>query len=177
LLAARQPDFSPGGEARLKKLRLAIRNRSFFGLSSWPCATFLPVAVLTIDIAKSPVVGGIIGVPAALMVVFLTEALASKSCARGSAQRLDLILGCSIALFGAGFLQLFTQTTRHLPLLDQRADLQRLSELDKWLVNYANDRAWDNPGMSCDVISWFTPAAIDSENSVELDQASAKLAH
>jgi hypothetical protein len=124
-------------------------------------AMFLPVAILTIDISKSPVVGGIVGVPATLMVVLLTAALTPKFLAAGSARRPELIAACSIALFGAGFLQLFAQSTRHLPIFDQRGDYQRLSAFDKWLVTYTVDRRWNSPGISCDVVSpWFETSSI-----------------
>ena len=37
----------------------------------------------------------------------------------------------------------------------------RLVELNKWMVSYASDRGWDNPGISMDTISpWFNAPAI-----------------
>jgi hypothetical protein len=59
---------------------LAARLRAFrLDLLALGLAIFIPVAVLTADISKSPVVGGIVVVPIILIVILLCAALRSNS--------------------------------------------------------------------------------------------------
>jgi hypothetical protein len=122
---------------------------------------FVPITVLTSDIAKSPVVGGIVGVPAVLAVVALLAKISSPEvglqCPRP--QRLFFVTSLLILVLG-GFNQL-SLANRHSMGDTQRHDLERLAELDKWLVGYASQRGWTNPGFSVDVISgWFVANGI-----------------
>jgi hypothetical protein len=118
-----------------------------------------PIVVLTIDVSKSPVVGGVVGVPVTLLVVALTAALIPQ--ALETAPPPKLIASCSLVIFGLGLFNQFQQLSRHIPEYDQRRDLQRLTELDKWLVDYADKRDWHSPAISSDVISeWFSPFPI-----------------
>jgi hypothetical protein len=112
-----------------------------------------PIIVLTADIAKSDVVGGIVGVPAALLIVSLaarvTRKLRGPEFSRGS----KLLVAASLAVFALGLFNLFNRTSRHLPEYAQRRDLNRLVELEDWLINYASERGWRDPYISYDVIS------------------------
>ena len=112
-----------------------------------------PIIVLTADIAKSVVVGGIVGVPAALLIVTLaarvTRKLRGPEFSRGS----KLLVAASLAVFALGLFNLFNRTSRHLPEYAQRRDLNRLVELENWLINYASERGWRDPYISYDVIS------------------------
>jgi len=117
-----------------------------------------PVIVLTIDISKSPVVGGIVGVPAALLVVALS---APDPRALESSFVRKLIAACGIVVFALGLFTQFSHACHHLPEYAQRADLKKVAELDKWLVRYASEHDWRNPRISFDVISgWLNSGAI-----------------
>jgi hypothetical protein len=120
-----------------------------------------PIVVLTIDISKSPVVGGIVGMPVALLVVALTTMAATNPRAPESPRGQKLIVACSVMIFGLGLFNECQHFSRHLALYAQRRDLERLTELDKWLAEYAEKHGWSNPAISADVISaWFFPHAI-----------------
>jgi hypothetical protein len=112
-----------------------------------------PIIVLTADIAKSDVVGGIVGVPAALLIVTLaarvTPKLRGPEFSRGS----KLLVTVSTAVFALGLFNLFNRTSHHLSEYAQRRDLTRLVELDKWLIDYASERGWRDPFISYDLIS------------------------
>jgi hypothetical protein len=112
-----------------------------------------PIVVLTIDISKSPVVGGIVGVPTALLVVALTAAARPDFHSFESSPARKLLVVCSLLIV---FLGLFTQVrhaSRHVTKDAQRRDLKQSAELDKWLVLYASEHDWRTPRISFDVIS------------------------
>jgi uncharacterized Tic20 family protein len=112
-----------------------------------------PIAVLTIDISKSPVIGGIVGVPAALLVGTLMAGLAANPYESESFRVRNLIVACSVVVFTLGLFNQFRHAIRHLPEYAQRRDLERLAELDKWLVNYASENGWQRPTISFDTVS------------------------
>jgi len=112
-----------------------------------------PIAVLTADISKSPVVGSIVGVPAALLVVALAAHAARTPRETEPLPRREFVIACSFAIFALGTWSQVTHLARHLPEYGQRRDLWRLTELNKWLVNYAADHNWRTPAISFDVIS------------------------
>ena len=114
-----------------------------------------PIIVLTMDTDKSPVVCGIVGVPTALLVVTLSSRVASVHGLEASATS-KTIIACSMAVFALGFATVFDQLSRHLPEYTERDDLIRLVGLNKWMVDYASEHGWRDPGISVDVISiWF----------------------
>jgi hypothetical protein len=124
-------------------------------------AILVPVVVLTTDIAKSPVVGGITGVPAALLLLALAAQVAVLP--RGSeispAQKLMFL--SLLLVFALGLFNQFGHANRHLHDYTQRRDLQRLAEMDKSLADYAGKHGWRNPTISFDVISeWFIAGTI-----------------
>ena len=112
-----------------------------------------PLAVLTADVSKSPVVGGIIGVPSALLVVALTARAAPMLRDPEPMPMRKFVIACSVAIFAMGIWNVIAHLTRHLPEYGQRRDLRQLEELDKWLVNYAADHRLRTPAISFDVIS------------------------
>ena len=119
-----------------------------------------PIIVLTMDADKSPIVGSIIGVPAALLVVALS---AHAVAVRGpEVQPIPkTVTVCSLAVFALGIGTVSDQLSRHLPEYAQRGDLMRLVELNKWMVGYASEHGWRDPGISVDAISpWFNGASI-----------------
>jgi hypothetical protein len=114
-----------------------------------------PMIVLMMDTDKSPVVCGIIGVPAALLVVTLSARVAAVHCLEVSVNS-KTIIACSMSVFALGFVTVFDRLSRHLPEYTERDDLMRLVGLNKWMVDYASEHGWRDPGISVDVISpWF----------------------
>jgi hypothetical protein len=110
-----------------------------------------PIAVLTIDTAKSPVVGGIVGVPAALLIVALTATPNCRTIESSPARK--LIVVCSLLIFALGQLTQFSHASHHVAEYGQRSDLKQVAELDKWLIQCAVEHNWRNPRISCDIIS------------------------
>jgi len=112
-----------------------------------------PIVVLTIDIAKSPVVGGVVGVPAALLIVALTAAATRNARALESSSAPKLIDLCSLVIFALGLFTQFGHTSRHLAEYAHRGDLKQWAELDKWLIQYACEYNLRSPRISFDIIS------------------------
>jgi hypothetical protein len=131
-----------------------------------------PIIVLTIDISKSPVIGGIVGVPFALLVVSVIARIGRFTARQESSPARKSVFAFSLMIFAIGLCHLFDQASRHGPEYAQRQDLKRSAELDKWLVDYAGKNDWPTPKISIDVISsWFNNAAITTsgyEQSGEL---------
>lgn len=111
-----------------------------------------PIIALTADIAKSEVVGGIVGVPAALLIVTLAAHVTRKLRGPEFSHGSKLLVAASLAVFALGLFNLFNRTSRHLPEYAQRRDLNRLVELENWLIDYASERGWRDPFISYDVI-------------------------
>jgi hypothetical protein len=112
-----------------------------------------PIIVLTADISKSEVVGGIVGVPAGLLIVALAAGITSKLRGPEFSRGSKLLVTVSLVVFALGLFNLFNRASHHLPEYAQRRDLNRLVELDKWLIDYATERGWRDPFISYDVIS------------------------
>ena len=112
-----------------------------------------PMLVLTADVSKSPAVGGIVGVPVALLVVVLAARVPlSPALARPAAV-------CSFFVLALGIANVFTQASRHRPEFKERADLERLVDLSLWLMQVAQDNAWRKPVLSVDMVSPSLSAA------------------
>jgi hypothetical protein len=115
------------------------------------CAIVGPILILTTNISKSPVVGGIVGVPFALLVVVLADAIASRPNApRPSA---NLFAGSAMLVLGLGVFNQISKGSHHWPEIADRAPLRQLTELNQWLFNYAREYRWRNPTVSLDLIS------------------------
>jgi hypothetical protein len=112
-----------------------------------------PLIVLTIDISKSAVVGGIVGIPAALLVVLVVAAIGRKHVETFAPNNQTLFGAVSGLIFAIGLLNFAGHATRHLPQSGQRRYYESLTNLDKWLVEYAAARNWKEPTISFDVIS------------------------
>jgi hypothetical protein len=112
-----------------------------------------PVIVLTIDISKSPVIGGIVGVPTALLVVSLVARVVPLTSASESSPAHKIVLVVSLAIFAIGLYHLFDKASRHAPEYAEHRNLKRCTELNKWLVEYATKHGWYRPRISVDVIS------------------------
>ena len=119
-----------------------------------------PLVVLTADISKSAVVGGIVGVPVALLVVAVAAAVAPRPSQREPFLVRRLLVACAVAVFALGLYNQLSQASRHWPAYAHRDDLKQLDELDKSLVDLANEYGWSHPGVSYDVITgWLNAGA------------------
>lgn len=126
-----------------------------------------PVVVLSADIAKSPVVGGIVGVPVALLVITVAAQDAFKFHPPEHRHVRKFVVASSLIVFGLGIFNQFDHATRHLPEYNQQRDLIQLADLDKWLVAYANKYNLSKPKISFDVISSWLNAYSISASSYE----------
>jgi hypothetical protein len=135
-------------------------------------AVLCPMIVLTVDIAKSPVVGGIVGVPVALLLVAVTQGVIPNPSERESSTVGKMVQVYAWVIFALGLFQQFSHASTHLPEYVQRRDLERLIQLNKWFVEYSAQQGWQKPRISCDVIlEWFnfhTIAASGFEESHQL---------
>ncbi len=111
-----------------------------------------PILVLTADVSKSPIIGGIVGVPIALFVTAIMDRFAIICREPQPATSRNLIVAGSIVVLSLGIFNQFNHASRHLPEYAQRRDLERLEELNNWLVRYAGENGWHNPSISFDVI-------------------------
>jgi hypothetical protein len=120
-----------------------------------------PLVVLTCDMSKSPVVGGIVGVPCVLLVVWLMAALAFGA---GEADLLlqRRVLGiCAGVVVGLGAFNQLAHASRHLPEYYDPERYERLAELDRWLAGNARKSGLSNPTISVDIVSqWLTAQTI-----------------
>jgi hypothetical protein len=117
------------------------------------CVIVGPILILTADIAKSPVVGGIAGVPFALLVVVLVNAVVPTQNEFASQPSGKLLAGSAMLVLGLGIFNQISKGCRHRPEFADRAPLSQLTNLNQWLVNYAREYGWKNPTVSLDLIS------------------------
>jgi hypothetical protein len=117
-----------------------------------------PVVVLTADISKSAVVGGIVGVPTALLVVAITAAVAPRQSPREPVLVSRLLVTCAVAAIAMGLYNQLSHASRHWPEYVHRNDLKHMDELDIALVDLANENGWSHPRVSYDVIDGWLNA-------------------
>jgi hypothetical protein len=114
-----------------------------------------PILVLTADISKSPIVGGIVGVPAAIVVVVLANAIRPKVIEFASRKSPKLLAGSAMLIFALGVFNQLSRGTRHWPEFSDQVHLSQMAELNYWLANYAREYHWKNPTISLDTISSY----------------------
>jgi hypothetical protein len=116
-----------------------------------------PLVVLTSDISKSAVVGGIVGVPTALLVVAIAATVAPRPSQEEPSLIRRLLVASAVAVFTLGVYNQLRQASQHWPAYAHRDDLKQLNELNKSLIDLANKYGWSHPGVSYDVITdWLT---------------------
>jgi hypothetical protein len=144
--------------------RATRHNETFFLQVIFLLGTiFCPLLVLMNDTDKSPIVGGIIGVPVALLVVVLAARSAPVVSDLKSSKAGKLVFCGSLVVFAIGITNVAGQLNKHLPEYSQRRDLQRLVDLDKWIIDYASQHHWSNPAISFDVLSpWLNAGAFSA---------------
>jgi hypothetical protein len=144
------------------------RDEEFFLQSTFLLGALLcPIVVLTLDIAKSAVVGSIVGGPAALLVVAITAATAPKPGKLNSARGGKLLVACALVIFALGLFNQLSHASRHWPAYGQRDDLKRLDQLNKCLIDLAQEYEWSSPLISYDVISGWLNAGSPTINAFE----------
>jgi len=113
-------------------------------------AIAVPIAALTCDISKSPVVGDIVTVPVAMLLLLVMIRLGPTLA---HATYLG-VLRCGavvVLLYGVGhFLDL---GNRHLASFDHRADVARIVDLCQYTSHLARNQNWQQPRVSFDLIS------------------------
>jgi hypothetical protein len=120
-----------------------------------------PLVVLTCDIAKSIVVGGIVGVPCALLTVWLMAVLTSRAGEADLALRRRGVAICGGIVLGLGAFNQLAHASRHLAEYYDPERYERLAELDRWLAENARKSGLSNPTISADIISeWFVAQTI-----------------
>jgi hypothetical protein len=117
-----------------------------------------PLIVLTADISKSAVVGGIVGVPVALLVVAVAAVSAPDPSAEEPLEVPRILVACGVVALALGLYNQLDQARRHRPDFSHREDLKRLDELDKAMVDLASENGWVRPGVSYDVITGWLNA-------------------
>jgi hypothetical protein len=126
-----------------------------------------PLVVLTADIAKSAVVGGIVGVPVALLVVAVAATVAPKPSQREPYWVRRLLVACAVAVFALGLYNQLSQASRHWPAYANRDDLKQLDELDKSMIDLAKEYGWSHPGVSYDVITGWLNVGVPTISAFE----------
>jgi len=148
-------------------------------------ATMVPIAVLTINVAKSPVVGGIVVVPVVLAVVLVLAAVWPPDKPRfpiwqWSAPQSILVTGALRAFSGVSptaiialiamavsvpaFISRGLSSQQVLP----RSELERITELAKTIAEYALDNGLTRPTMSSDRIVDFQNIGTPKLFSIEM---------
>jgi len=114
-----------------------------------------PILVLTADISKSSIVGGIVGVPIAILIVVLADAIRPKVTEVASHKSPKLLAGSAMLIFVLGIFNQVSRGSRHWPEFGDRVHLSQMAELNQWLANYARGYHWKNPAISLDIISSY----------------------
>jgi hypothetical protein len=130
---------SRGAQATEPIRRPDSRRLQFLFLS---LAILIPVVLLTCDISKSPVVGGIVGIPIALLVAVLVVHR-DNAFARGGA----------MIVFVLGMANTLDHASQRLPSMRLHADLQRVVDMGEWMTQYSFNHHWKRPLVSYDMIS------------------------
>jgi hypothetical protein len=128
-------------------------------------AILIPVAFLTINVSKSPVVGGIVAVPILLALVLFGAAVWPRGgrleLAPPWARMLPaLVMAIALTAFVSKGL-----SSKHLPA---RADLERITLLAKTIASYAADNNLTRLTMSSDRVVDYQNAATPKLFSIEL---------
>ncbi len=114
-----------------------------------------PILVLTADISKSSIVGGIVGVPIAILILVLADAIRPNVTEVASRKAPKLLAGSAMLIFALGIFNQVNRGSRHWPEFGDRVHLSQMAELNQWLANYAREYHWKNPAISLDIISSY----------------------
>lgn len=117
-----------------------------------------PVSILTINISKSPVVGGVATVPAILMIVLVGIAVWQ----RGTVIRLGRSMSVNIASFAVitsiAIFRTRGLSNAHMP---SDTDLERIAAINTAMARYASDNKLDRITFSADrVVDYLNSSSI-----------------
>jgi hypothetical protein len=139
-----------------KRIRAVFWNETFLSQFIFLLGAIAgPILVLTADPSKSSIVGGIVGVPIALLVVLLLNAIWPKNEELHFRLNTRLLAASAFSIFGLGVFNQLSRAGRHWPEFADGIYLNEMTELNQWLANYARDYRWRNPAISFDIISSF----------------------
>jgi hypothetical protein len=128
-------------------------------------AVLIPLAILTVNISKSPVVGGIATVPVILMMVLFGAA----TWPRGVTIRLPSLGVLNVAVLamivGLTAFGLRGLSTKHLA---PRADLDRIALMATTIARYAADNHLGHISMSVDRVVDYQNASVPKLYSIEV---------
>ncbi len=116
-----------------------------------------PLVVLTSDISKSPIVGGIVGVPCALLVAWPMVVWGGRRAREARPALYNRVLGITAgAVLCLGILNQLARASNHRLEYANRDSYERLAELNRWFVTDASDHRILQPVLSTDLVSpWF----------------------
>lgn len=135
-----------------------LKNPVLLQLSFLICAILIPLAALTSDISKSPVVGSIVDIPVALLIVQIIAALTENL-----PEALSPILCVATAvMFVIGAFKILDKGTKHSLTYTYKPQIEHLVAADDWMAKFAVEHDWTKPKLSCDAISgWFNNGVIN----------------
>lgn len=122
------------------------------------CAILVPLIALTMDISKSPVVGSIVGIPAALLVVEIMAALAENLTVDWA----PVLTTAAAFMFVVGVYKVLDKGSTHGPSYSFREPIERLVQASDWMIKFSADHDWQTPSFSCDTISgWYNNGTLN----------------
>jgi hypothetical protein len=156
--------FIEGGQARGAVGRLRGMG---FDLLALALAIVVPLTLLTFDLSKSPVVGGVVTVPCILLFILIASVFTSSHSLPGQSLATNrtkvqqmgryvhssLTVGCVVVAM-AIFLANGTASQHNL----SRSDLVRVNNVNKAIASYIIDHAIANPSISFDRIDEYLNA-------------------
>src|SRR5262249_55311752 len=130
-------------------------------------AILCPVFVLTADISKSGIVGGVVGGPVAMLVVAVMAAVGPEPGGPVALSIRRLLATCATVIFALGCFNQFSNASRHWGAYSHRGDLKRLADLNACLIDLATENGWSSPGVSYDVITGWLNAGSPTISAFE----------
>jgi len=135
-----------------------LKNPVLLQLSFLICAILIPLAALTSDISKSPVVGSIVDIPVALLVVQIIAALTENL----PEALYPILCVATVVMFGIGANKILDNGTKHSTAYTYKPAIEHLVAADDWMAKFAVEHDWPQPKLSCDAISgWFNNGVIN----------------
>ncbi|WLA68021.1 hypothetical protein [Bradyrhizobium diazoefficiens] len=126
-------------------------------------ATLVPLALLTANLSKSQVVGGIVTIPIVLIMILIGIALWPRGTSIRIAGR---IFDVAVLAVSAGLIVFFLRASPW-PNVQKRADLDRFSLMGTEIARYAADRNLTKISLSVDRVSDFINVGIPRLFSIE----------
>lgn len=115
----------------------------------------VPFIILTIDISKSPVVGGIVGVPCALAIVAAIVFVGRVAFSSAGAFDLSSFSWAAMALVTmlAGGCHYVNHLIHHGPLYYRQQEIAQLTRIYDSIGKYTETVGWKNPALSMNTVA------------------------